>query len=286
MANVQLTIVPLTEKEIAAGDAIIIAAYPTASSRAPELLRYVRLEPDGWFLALVDQHPVGLGGAVNYGPFAYIGLIGVLPEMQHQGIATRLMRHILDWLATRDCPVALLDASIMGQPLYAQLGFVVDDQSEVWLAPPDYAVRLPTNTKVATLEATDLSALVAYDTPHFGANRAQVLAALLHEFPGRLLARHNAAGQITGFALAQERTIGPWVADSPADAATVLHAALTLPFPQPPTVLLPAANTDGAALLARAGFVRQRALSHMRLGELVPPRTRLDQYGIASFALG
>ena len=281
-----LTIMPLTENDIATGDAIITASYKAPSTRAPELRRYVRLEPDGWFLVMVDQFPVGIGGAVTYGDFGYIGLIGVVPEMQHRGIATHLMQHILDWLTLCGCEVALLDASPMGQPLYAQLGFVVDDQSEVWLASPGYATPRNAGGTVAVLTESDLPALIAYDTPHFGANRAKVLAALLDEFPGRLLATHDAAGQISGFVLAQERTIGPWIADNPADAANLLHVARTLPFSQPPSVLLPAANADGADLLAHAGFVRQRAHAHMRLGMLVPPRTRADHYGLTSFALG
>ena len=284
--TVHLTIVALTEQDIAAGDAIIVATYPPHTSRAVELRRYVRLEPEGWFLVLADQRPVGIGGAVCYDAFAYIGLIGVLPERQHQGIATHLMRHLLHWLATRGCPVALLDASPMGQPLYAQLGFMVDDQSEVWLAPSNFGAVRPVPTNVTILDASHLSALVAYDSPRFGADRGRVLAALLQEFPGRLLATHDATGRLTGFALAQERMIGPWVADAPADAAAILHAALMLPFSQPPNVMLPAANSDGAAVLTDAGFVRQRALSHMRLGMLLSPRTRLDHYGLASFALG
>ena len=70
----------------------------------------------------------GVSGAVVFGPFAYIGLVGVAPELHRRGIASALMRELLGWLERRECPVALLDASDDGAQLYPRLGFVTDDR--------------------------------------------------------------------------------------------------------------------------------------------------------------
>lgn len=283
----RVTMHTLAEAEIAVADAVLIAAYPEQRSRAAELRRYLRLEPEGWFVARDEQQGiVGVGGVVVYDTFAYVGLIGVLPSWQRQGIGKLIMRHLLDWLAAQGCPVALLDASPMGRPMYEKLGFVAEDQSEVWLASKATMERGSSADGVHTLDAHDLGELVAFDAPRFGADRAKVLAALLGEYPGRLLATRDPAGNLTGYALAQPQSIGPFIADSPTVAEQLLRDTLMLPFEQPPTVLMPAINAEATALLARWDFAKQRALTYMRLGDLALSRRREAQYGLASFALG
>src|SRR5262249_55194053 len=125
-----LAIRTMTAADVAAADAVAVAAYDSPTSRGAEIRRYLDLQPDGWFLAYGERdHPVGLGGVINYGPFAYIGLLGVLPTMQRRGVGQAIMEHILAWIRARDIPIALLDASSVGEPLYRRLGFVPDDQS-------------------------------------------------------------------------------------------------------------------------------------------------------------
>jgi GNAT superfamily N-acetyltransferase len=284
----------LTLDDVPAADQITMAAYQ-APSRAVEIARDLALQPDGWWLAWTDGVPVGFGGVVDYGPFAYIGLISTLPTMQRQGIGRGLMDHILAWLEGRGCPMALLDASPAGKPLYDQLGFVTDDRSVVWQgsAPEDLAATVAhlhdkdadTATRVLLMTQDNLTALCAYDTPRFGADRWAVFADLLVAYPERAWLAQDATGAITGFAIAQPRTIGPWLADDPATACSLLAHALALPFTQPPTVLAPASNTAAASLLESAGFAPLRALSHMRRGG-TDSRSRLTHFGLASFALG
>src|SRR5512144_255210 len=117
----------LTEADLDIADAIMIPAYGVPRSRKRDLRRYLALQPDGWLLALLDGEPAGMGGAIDYGPFAYIGLMAVLPALQRRGIASAIMDRLLAWVAARGCPTALLDASPAGERLYEKLGFVDDD---------------------------------------------------------------------------------------------------------------------------------------------------------------
>ena len=283
-----LEIRQMTDNDIAAADIIAMRAYDSPS-RNEELRRYLRLQPDGWFLAYRGDEALGLGGAIDYGPFAYIGLICVLPAAQRGGIGRAVMRHILTWLATRDCPLVLLDASAAGRPLYAQLGFVSDDASGVWTRTAPETVAMPIPAVAPAHSATpfthaELAEVVAYDTPRFGADRTAVLADLLTTYPGRAALTRDHNGDITGFVIAQSRNLGPWVADDSAAAAALLTWALSLDAP-PTGALAPAQNHQATALLTSAGFTQLRHLTRMRLGG-AGPRDRSTHFGLASFTLG
>src|SRR5579859_2528089 len=118
---------PLTPRDFPSVDSLLTAAYISSTSMLDELVRYHRLQPDGWILALRDERPVGMGGALLIGTRARIGLMAVLPEMQHQGIGTALMQHLLEWIAHRGATTIVLDATPAGVPLYAKLGFIPYD---------------------------------------------------------------------------------------------------------------------------------------------------------------
>lgn len=306
----------LTEATIPEADAVLTAAY-RSPSRAAELRRYLTLQPDGWRLARVDSRAAGAGGAVDYGPFAYVGLVGVLPEYHRRGIATAVMRDLLGWLDARGCPCVVLDASADGAHLYPGMGFVADDTVGVWRreetpaqgrggpgtdrdvaeegrgGPRDHEGEAAGGGPggewegtVRALTPADLNEVCAFDAPLFGADRRAVLALCLAEMPGRAFVARDATGAVAGFLFAQPLNIGPWVATTRAAAEALLAAALALPFAGPPQVLAPAANPHAAAVLGAAGFAPTRTLQHMRRGGAPLLARRRTLYGQASFALG
>jgi GNAT superfamily N-acetyltransferase len=274
----------LTLDDLDTADAIMIPAYGVPRSRKHDLRRYLALQPDGWLLALLDGQPAGMGGAIDYGPFAYIGLMAVLPALQRHGIALAIMERLLTWIAARGCPAALLDASPAGERLYEKLGFV-DDDTVIQYIQDDCAAHPRPSKRVGPLTEADLAALEAFDTPIFGASRAAVFAALRAEHPKRAFVARDEAGALEGYLFAQPQTIGPWAARGPAAAEALLAAALALDFEEAPRVLTPGANTHAAGLLLRYGFSPQRALRHMRLGSAVAARRDLI-YGQTSYAIG
>jgi GNAT superfamily N-acetyltransferase len=280
-----LTIRLLTEDDFDAADAICMPAYGVPRSRKRDLRRYMAIQPDGWLFALLDGEPAGLGGATDYGPFAYIGLMAVHPSLQRRGVATAIMDRLLAWIEARGCPLVLLDASPAGEALYEKLGFV-DQDKVLQFVQDDCALRPRLSERVAPMRADDLPALAAFDAPIFGANRAAVLAAYLASDPSRAFVARTVSEQISGYLFAQVETIGPWVASDPESAEALLAAALPLQFESGPRVLIPGANSSGSALLLRYGFSPQRALRHMRRGGDGSPARRELLYGQASFAIG
>ncbi len=287
-----LSIRLLHDADLAIADTIVVAAYNALSSRKVELQNYMRLQPDGWMLALLDDRPVGLGGLVNYGAFAYLGMMCTLPEVQGKGIGKGLMKQLMAWADARKCPAILLDASEAGFPLYKQFGFVEESKTAQWRwntiekAHQETPSGLCAAGNVMRMQANDLPALLALDIPCFGAQRARVLENMLSRYLQRAFVVRNDEGQVSGYLFAQERSIGPWVARTARDAECLLAWALTLPFSEgAASVNISSENSEGEALLERNGFVRQRILSHMLRGRKVE-RAMQNIYGQASFALG
>jgi GNAT superfamily N-acetyltransferase len=284
---VGLTIRRLGLADLDAADAVLMVAFG-ARSRKTELAMYTALQPDGWLLAERDSVVVGVGGAVDYGPFAYVGLVGVHPSAQRQGIGMALMEPLLAWLDGRGCPVVLLDASDAGAPLYLRLGFVEDDQTAVYrlerLEP--FTPGESAGVEVRPFTPFELLAVAAFDAPRFGAARMDVFTAFLDRYPARSFVACDASGAVTGYLIAQATTLGPWSTATPAVAAALLAHALMLPFDAPPGVMVSVFNRDAAALLERSGFALRGTRHHMRRGGEPLLHRRALIYGQASLAIG
>jgi len=295
--NEHLSIRRLTEADLDAANDILAAAYDSPASRATTLRRYLQIQPDGWLLALLDGQPVGVGGAVNYGPFASIGSVGVRPEAQRRGVALALMERLLSWLQAAGCGVAVLVATEAGAPLYTRLGFVEAGATLVCRregsgqeiatasSPHDQSDSPP--PCVSALNMADLPALARFDAPIFGAARPAVLTAYAAADPARAFVVRDDAGELAGYLIAQGQTLGPWGARTPQDAEALLTRALQLPFEGGLTrVIVPPGNTEAMRLLRRHGFGEPFALRHMRRGGTAAPGRPAMLYGQASFAIG
>ena len=284
-----LIIRTLTSSDLPRADEILSSAFGFSESRQPELQRYLRLQPDGWFIgAQANGLPVAMVGAVNYGAFAYVGMMAVHQDSQRQGLGLRLMVHLLADLQAKNCPIVLLDASASGRPFYLQLGFIEEGLANVYLLPYYDPLFYLTGCQVELIQSADLPGLAAYDRPIFGADRSKFLKMLLDDLPGRAFLTRSSSGQINGFLFAQPGgRIGPWLANNPQDAGKLLNAALALPYDQVmPWVISPSSNKDAELLLFEAGFIFERCCTHMRLGGQRHPGQRTQIYGQHSLAIG
>ncbi len=275
----------LTEAELDAADEVIMVAYHVPSRREA-LHRSRALQPQGCYVAKDAGALVGFGAAIDYGPFASIGLMAVHPSRQHQGVGRMVLERLLAWLERRGCPTALLDASAAGAPLYEQAGFLDADQAVVLQRPSPVALPCSLPEGVSVLNEHGLPQVIAFDAPHLGAERGAVLASYRVTRPERLLVKRSAEGKITGYLLAQAHTLGPWVTLTKADAEALLVHALALPFVGDPTVCVSACHHEALELLADAGFKEQRVLRHMWKGTALQRDRATTLYGQASLGLG
>lgn len=274
-----------TEADLAAADDILVAAYQFKGSRKALLRRYLSLQPDGWWLALVDGKPVGFGGAVDYGAFSSAGMFSVYPSWQRRGIGEALTKEILAWGKARACPTMILEAEEQAISLYARQGFV-EEGTTLKMLRGELRLGMQSTPGADVMQVTDIPELVAFDTQYFGVGRAKVLISHLKENPGRAFVTRGDAGQITGYLFAQPRMLGPWVAGTASDAEQLLVHALSLPFESGPSVTIPATNEDGLELLRRYSFSQQGITHYMRRGAPLQRGQRAMIYAQASSALG
>src|SRR3569623_2654538 len=115
----------LEEGDFSDADDVLRAAFQVGLnvSFLPRLRRYLALQPDGWLAAEDEGQLVGMGGAIDYGAFAYVGLMAVRPDRQGQRLGRKLLDALLADLDGRGKPCTLLDASPAGAPLYERSGF-------------------------------------------------------------------------------------------------------------------------------------------------------------------
>ncbi|GAB4129206.1 MAG: GNAT family N-acetyltransferase [Roseiflexaceae bacterium] len=267
-------------------DPVLKAAYRVTISRAHEVRRNLAAQPDGWLIAESGNQPVGMVGVVAYDTFAYVGLMAVDPSAQRLGIGNRLMVELLDRCDQRGYPPQRLDATAAGAPLYQKHGFVTIASSVVYEHEQPFQSWPQPVTRIRPIEPGDLPALIAFDTPRFGADRGRVLSHLLAEYPERAWLSTASTGQITGYLFAQAFTIGPWVASTPTAAADLLDTALAATAIERPRVLADQNQAELAAILTERGFRLQRELAHMCRGSARIWGQPTNLYGKASFALG
>ena len=274
----------MTPADIETAAAIAFAAnarpYP-----GPDIRRYIELEPEGWFVALDDGEPAGIGGLTVFGDHGVVGLMATRPERQRRGIGGAVFARLLEVAERRGLRTLSLDATEEGAPLYRRHGFTEIDRTVVWeraSTPP------PGPGPVAAREMTpgDLSAAAALDQRAFGADRGRLLALLLAAFPGRAAVAPASGGPLRAYAIAQQGRVGPAVAEEPAHAEAVLDAVLHLSFEEPLRILVPESNAWAVPLLRSRGFSPRRSTRYMVRGEPVPPERRARVLGLASFGLG
>jgi len=279
-----ISIRTLSDSNLESADFILRSAFQRPESWRRELQLFIDLQPAGVFIACQQDNPVGMVAGIIYSDYAYVGLMGVHQDFQRQGIGLALMSHLLDWLDRRGVQQVVLDASPFGQPLYEKLGFVPFDEIFVFQRQIGYpASKRPDKIEFLTQQNLDL--IAAPDTQAFGASRKELLQALLGAYHQRAFLLADEGG-VNGYLIAQEKRIGPWVADSPGNAALLLDAALSLPYPGLLTVTVPGENVDAIDLLPRYGFELARVNRHMARGTNLSPGQRESIYAQASLSLG
>jgi GNAT superfamily N-acetyltransferase len=280
-----ISIRALTENDLETADRIVCSAFDLSESRVTEIARYLALQPDGWFLATFRGQPAGVLGAVDYGPFAYLGMMTVHKDWQRRGIGHTLLQHVLGWAETRGIPLLRLDASAAGFPMYTRFDFVEIDETLLFQrANSSRAWDYPAH--VRRMHVSDIPAIVALDSPIFGAGRENLFGTLLTDFPDRCFISHHPDGRPAGYLFAQPQRIGPWSADRPQDAEALLQAALSLSFDDPPVVIAPKMNAEAVALLRRFDFELKLTNRHMQRGSTALPGRRSAIYACTSFAIG
>jgi GNAT superfamily N-acetyltransferase len=172
------------------------------------------------------DHLVASGLTVEFAYFGWISMILVTAPYRRRGLATQLMGHCVDALASRRL-VPALDASPDGREVYRRLGFRDVGNSTRLVGTLAREVK-HTASDIFKLTAAELPEIAAFDAESSGTDRTTLLHHLWQRYPA---AAYGARRQdrIAGFVLARpgrmSAQIGPLVAEDDELAADLLARA-------------------------------------------------------------
>lgn len=286
----------LEEGDFSDADDVLRAAFQVGLnvSFLPRLRRYLALQPDGWLAAEDEGQLVGMVGAIDYGAFAYVGLMAVRPDRQGQRLGRKLMDAVLGGLEARGTTCALLDASPAGAPLYERSGFADAGLSLEFAAehespaggPPPLGLDHRLDAGIALAAAGDVGDIARLDAELLGAPRERLWRWLFASHPGQILVARLPDGALAGYLCIQGPLLGPFGGRTPDVADALLDEAIRRLGHRHVRLQVPEDNTDARALLQRSGFRVIRSLRHMRRGPCPTLAGWRSIYGKGSYCLG
>jgi len=221
-----LPLVDLPVRRLTRGDLVACADLSEDRGWPRDEHRWGLLLSAGTGYGIAEPDGTGLVAAcvvTSYGPsLAAVGMMLVAARHARQGIARRLMCHVME--ETGSTPLALY-ATPEGQRLYEELGFAQVGRTERVLGRLRAEDR-PAAVTTRPAAADDLQAMVRLDLPVFGIDRTHLIARL-PAFSDRLqVAEEN--GELTGYAAlwpsGDAHVVGPLIARDTATAKALVAA--------------------------------------------------------------
>ena len=233
--------------------------------------RFLVSSPRGCFVMEGGNNVVGTAATICYeNRFAWIGMVLVDPEYRKQGIGTQLLNKTIEHLDHSNISTIKLDATPLGKPLYAKLGFVNEFEIERWVLkrPPGTISTIP-STPPAPLAEDQQQEIFTLDRKCFGADRSFLLRSLCDQAPElALTAWQN--GVPPCFAFGRHGLfadhLGPCMATSRAAAENLVREFLTRSSRDILIVDCIKSNPGVVESLAAIGFVPSRPLTRMVRG--------------------
>jgi len=240
--------------------------------------RVLRLSPDGCHCIDSDGKIAATVTRLDYGKrLGWIGMVLTRPENRRRGYARRLMEDAIASAESSGVRTLKLDATEQGRPLYASVGFVVENTIERWERKGDADTSTTAASKCRFSEE-----LLAQDANAFGVSRKE----LLQDLAGSGNCEVASAGYILSRAGRMARYLGPCVAASAYDARELIarylngYAAGCAWYWD-----LLSTNAEAVSCARALGFTRSRVLWRMRRGEAID-NDDSSTYAISGFELG
>ena len=206
------------------------------------------------------------------GRIGWVCMVLVAASARRQGLATRLVRWA-NATALAQGLVPGLDATPAGREVYRQMGY--HDIYTVTRLLAKHPARESDGAVpgLSLMAGQDLDAVVAFDAPRFGADRAALLVDLRHRAPRAAHVLRDGAGALRGFVLARAGSktaqIGPLVATDDAAALALFNAALEA-MPGPVIADVPDAQRTLLTSIDALGFVPERPFTRMLFDHSAP----------------
>jgi len=239
------------------------------------------------FVANLDGMDVGTVTSVPYSNhFAWIGMVLVDPSARRKGVGTTLLKRSID--ESLSIGAVRLDATLDGYELYKTLGFKVEYEL-IRMIRKSGPVNLENTGHCDQIRNYELSGVIAYDSPVFGAERSIILKSLYKRNPEYAICC-SGKGELEGYCMGRSGSnfeqIGPVIAEDDIIAQELTIKALTKCREADVVIDAFVDNPGWTSFLKKIGFIEQRKFIRMCLGELKHPGLTGKQYAIAGPEIG
>jgi GNAT superfamily N-acetyltransferase len=193
--------------------------------------RFIALQPDGCFVAEWNGAPVGTAVACMFEETGWLAMVLVDQTARGHGIGTLLVEQAVKFLDRMGAQTIRLDATSLGQPLYAKFGFAAEYEivrySGLLSAPAKTSVSaMPAH--VRTARAGDYEEILQLDRRVVFTDRRRFLLQLFKESPNAVRPA-TVYGAIAGYLTVRHGSealqIGPCVAAGEVGGALLVDAA-------------------------------------------------------------
>ena len=264
----------LTSADVPA--ALQLSSLAGWNQTAEDWLCLLELAPDGCFGIQIGDTLAATTTLFCYGKtLAWTGMVLTHPNFRRQGLATRLLKHVLALADERRIATVKLDATEMGEPLYRNFGFLPEQRIERWSRPANSSV--PSSSDRCSY---NFASWTNHDSDAFGVDRSCLLRALLKRgecysaSSGYLLTR---AGKNNSY-------LGPCIAEDARSARHLVEMALQS-VPEKGWCWDILQSSGAFALATELGFAPQRRLLRMARGKQLRGKEELI-YATAGFEFG
>jgi GNAT superfamily N-acetyltransferase len=254
--------------------------------------RFLAMNPGGCFLAEWDGAPAGTATTTLYGTeLAWVGMLLVHPEYRRRGVGQALLQRCIEHLQSRGVRCIKLDATPLGKPVYDKLGFKEEWTLTRWerggFDPPPAAPE----SGIRNWREGDGRLVESLDVAAFGVSRHRLLETLASQSRCALIAERS-AGEPVGFGMMRDgsraRYLGPVAAESPDLGLAMIKALVERGGIDAGKIYWDIPDPNGAAVAwaRQNGFVPQRTLTRMYLGENTTCGDPNKQFALAGPELG
>lgn len=265
-----------------AAECAALAGSVAWTHSVPLWQQFIRWGGAGAMCLSMDDRIAVTAVALTYSPrLAWVGAVIAHPDFQGRGYAKQMMQHVMEHL--KNVQSVMLDASVLGHPIYLKMGFRPLYKIEVWMGQPQ--LTAPSGNAESLSEA-DLPQVIQIDTQIQGISRDVVMRDMYQ--PGMAWVTRE-DGQINGYLLAQTDSrgvhFGPWYHPTPEGAEQLFQTAASAFRGQDVRIQFPEPNTAALELCQKHGLAASRHCTRMVFGD-EPPGNMNVQHGIAAFATG
>lgn len=195
----------------------------------------------------------------------WIGMVLVDSNHRRRGLATRLLKHVID---QNSFQALLLDATAEGIKVYEKLGFSTGDEyKRLILTSPQKTPPRPLAVSPAVALTTDnLPAVIHADLNFFGFDRSALLNRLFKAYPNRCWVVKD-ADKIQGYCFGRPgrnfAQIGPVIAVDTSVAEALVRSVRSAFDREPLVIDAHAHHKPFVQFLIKIGFVLQRSFVRM-----------------------